>query len=159
MGSRLIRNLVAAVSLTILGAAPAIADCFDNRATIIGDFGSAAFTVTVADDNDSRAQGLMHVPHMPTMSGMLFVYPKPQRATFWMRNTLIGLDMLFVDSSGAILAIHENAIPLDETVIDGGDNVFAVLEVNAGMVDRLGVKTGDILQHPAFGADAIASCD
>jgi len=139
-------------------AVQASAGCSPDRVTVAGDWGRANFTVTLADDDASRAQGLMNVPQMATLAGMLFVYPEPQRATFWMRNTLIGLDMIFIGPDGAIRYIHENAVPLDETVIDGGQGVLAVLEVNAGMVARLGIKTGDIVQHPAFGADAIASC-
>jgi hypothetical protein len=76
-----------------------------------------------------------------------------------MRNTLIGLDMIFVGPDGAILSIHENAVPLDETVINGGDGVQYVLGVNAGMVARLGINIGDSLQHPAFGAGAIVPCN
>ncbi|MCO4846494.1 MAG: DUF192 domain-containing protein [Yoonia sp.] len=140
-------------------AGHANASCADDRVTVTGDWGHANFAVTVADDNAERSQGLMNLPEMATMSGMLFVYPRPQQATFWMRNTLIGLDMIFAGPDGTILSIHENAIPLDETVINSGGGVQYVLEVNAGMVARLGVKTGDILQHPAIGADAIAPCD
>lgn len=140
-------------------AGQAMAACADDRVTVIGDFGRASFTVTLADDPEERAVGLMNVPEMPTMAGMFFVYDAPQRATFWMRNTLIGLDMLFAGPDGTILSIHENAVPMDETVIDGGQGVLTVLEINAGMVGRLGIKTGDILQHPALGADAIASCE
>lgn len=125
----------------------------------MGDFGRATFRVDVADDNAERSQGLMHVSEMATMSGMLFIYDRPQRATFWMRNTLIGLDMLFAGPDGTILSLHENAVPLDETVIDGGQGIQYVLEINAGMAARLGIKTGDILQHPAFGDQAIASCE
>lgn len=133
--------------------------CADDRVTVMGAFGQARFSVEVADDNQERAQGLMNVDHMATMSGMLFVYEEPQHATFWMRNTLIGLDMLFASPDGTILAIHENAIPLDETVIDGGEGVKYVLEINGGLSARLGIKTGDVLQHPSLGADAISPCE
>ena len=140
-------------------AGHANASCADDRVTVTGDWGRANFAVAVAHDAAERSQGLMNVPEMATMSGMLFVYPNAQRATFWMRNTLIGLDMIFVGPDGAILSIHENAVPLDETVINGGDGVKYVLEVNAGMVARLGINIGDSLQHPAFGAGAIVPCD
>ena len=140
-------------------AGHANASCADDRVTVTGDWGRANFAVAVADDAAERSQGLMNVPEMATMSGMLFVYPHAQRATFWMRNTLIGLDMIFAGPDGAILSIHENAVPLDETVINGGDGVKYVLEVNAGMVARLGINIGDSLQHPAFGVGAIVPCD
>jgi len=150
---------------SLLGAALAVTStaaaalCSEDRVTVIGDFGHAPFTVTVADDDQERARGLMDVAEMPTMSGMLFVYDAPQHAMFWMRNTLIGLDMVFAGPDGTILAIHENAVPMDETVIDGGQGVQFVLEVNAGLTRRLGIKTGDILQHPSLGAGAISPCE
>ena len=162
-------------------AGHANASCADDRVTVIGDWGRANFAVVVVDDPAERSQGLMNVPEMATMSGMFFVYLNVQRVTFWMRNTLIpldmifaradgtvqtvhpktliGLDMIFVGPDGAILSIHENAVPLDETVINGGDGVQYVLEVNAGMVARLGINIGDSLQHPAFGEGAIVPCD
>ena len=140
-------------------AGHANASCADGRVTVIGDWGRANFAVAVADDPAERSQGLMNVPEMATMSGMFFVYLNVQRVTFWMRNTLIGLDMIFAGPDGAILSIHENAVPLDETVINGGDGVQYVLEVNAGMVARLGINIGDSLQHPAFGAGAIVPCN
>lgn len=145
--------------LLALSASAAAALCSEDRVTVIGGFGQAPFTVTVADDNAERNKGLMDVAQMPTMTGMLFVYEDPQHATFWMKNTLIPLDMIFAGADGTILAIHENAIPMDETVIDGGQGVKFVLEVNGGMTKRLGVKTGDVLQHPSIGADAISPCE
>ena len=66
--------------------------------------------------------------------------------------------MVFVDPSGTVLRIHENAIPHDQTVIDGGDGVLAVLEVNGGMARRIGIRVGDQMQHPAFGSEAIWPC-
>ena len=145
--------------LLALVAQGAAALCSEDRVTVMGDFGQARFAVTVADDNEERARGLMDVAEMPTMTGMLFVYDTPQHATFWMRNTLIGLDMLFVGPDGTILNIHENAIPMDETVIDGGFGVRYVLEINGGMAHRLNIKVGDVLQHPAIKEGAISPCE
>lgn len=125
--------------------------CTFDAVTVNGAFGTARFAVDVADDPAERSQGLMFVENMPTMSGMLFVYPAPQRASFWMRNTLIPLDMLFADPDGVVTRIHENAVPLDETPIDGGDGVRFVLEINGGMADRLGIEPGDTLVHPSIG--------
>jgi len=152
-----VRAGFAAVAMLAL-AAPVAAACADDAVTVIGDFGQARFTVTVADDPDERNKGLMFVESMPTLTGMLFVYDAPQPASFWMRNTLIPLDMLFADDTGTILRIHENAVPLDETPIDGGDGVSAVLEINGGLAARLGIAAGDTLQHPSFGPDAASAC-
>jgi len=95
---------------------------------------------------------------MPTLGGMLFVYDQPRHATFWMRNTLISLDMLFISPAGVVEHIHENAIPGDETVIDGGRGIQAVLEINGGLSERLGIEVGAMIQHPSFGADSVLPC-
>ncbi|WP_375256096.1 DUF192 domain-containing protein [Yoonia sp.] len=142
----------------VLAAQPLWATCAEDKVTIKGDFGQASFTVEIADDNAERAEGLMFVEEMPTFSGMLFVYDRAQPVSFWMKNTLIPLDMLFVAPDGEVLRIHENAIPGDLTPIPGGDGVQMVLEINGGMASRLGISVGDVLQHPSFGPEAIMAC-
>lgn len=152
------RELLAALTAWgAMGAGPSLAltplapSCPTERVTITGDFGEAAFNIDVADDEPTRAQGLMHVPQMPLSSGMLFVYQKPQPLSFWMRNTLIELDMLFVDGFGEIKHIHHRAQPGDETVISPGKiPLIGVLEINGGLAKRLGIQEGDVLRHPAF---------
>ena len=136
----------------------ASAQCADDRLTVKGDFGQARFNVWVADTAAERAQGLMNVPEMPTMQGMLFAYDAEQPVAFWMQNTLIPLDMLFADETGTILHIHENAIPMDRTPIHGGDDVKFVLEINGGLSARLGIAAGDAFQHPKIGNLAVFSC-
>ena len=152
---RLIQTLAAVACAT---SGMAHAQCADDVATVRGGFGQANFKIDVADEPDERAQGLMFVESMPTLGGMLFVYERPQRAIFWMRNTLISLDMLFTDETGVITRIHPDAIPGDEITIDGGDNVSAVLEINGGLAARLGIAEGDTIQHPSFGAEAADPC-
>lgn len=88
---------------------------------------------------------------MASASGMLFVFDVPKQAQFWMKNTLIPLDMLFADEQGLITRIHENAVPQDLSVIDGGVGVKFVLEINGGLAGRMGVQTGDLLRHPLIG--------
>ncbi len=151
-------RLPACVCVLSLLAQPLLADCADDRLTVAGDFGQATFTVEIADDVQERAQGLMFVEDMPMLSGMLFVYERPQSVSFWMKNTLIPLDMLFVSPEGEILNIHENAVPGDLTPIPGGSGVQMVLEINGGLSSRLGIAPGDVMQHPSFGADAILPC-
>lgn len=150
---------VASALALVVFATSAHASCILGKATVIGEWGQARFDVALADEPEERSRGLMFVEHLGTLKGMLFVYDEPQHATFWMRNTLIPLDMLFISSAGEILNIHENAIPLDETVIDGGDGIQFVLEVNGGMSRRLGIEVGDVLQHPSIGENAIAPCE
>lgn len=136
----------------LLGAGPVLA-CEEGAVLVSGDWGKARFAVDVADDAAERSQGLMFVEQMPTMAGMLFVYDQPQRASFWMQNTLIPLDMIFAAPDGTVTRVHENAVPLDRTSIDGGEGVQFVLEINGGMAARLGIGEGDRLQHPAIGCD------
>lgn len=132
--------------------------CAPDVVELRGPWGQARFAVEVADDPRERAQGLMFRENMALGRGMLFLYEKPHNATFWMRNTLIPLDMIFLDTQGRVTRIHENAKPLDETVIDGGDGVIAVLELNGGLSARLGLSEGSQLRHPFFGADALWPC-
>jgi len=131
--------------------------CAVDRVTLYGDWGQAAFAIAVADEPQERSQGLMFVEEMPMMSGMLFVYEAPQRVSFWMRNTLIPLDMIFADATGLVQHVHENAVPLDETGIPGGENIQFVLEINGGMAGRLGIGPGDVMQHPSIVA-AVRPC-
>jgi len=151
-------RLSAVVCGVLSFAQPLWAVCADDRLTVAGDFGQATFAVDIADDPEERAQGLMFVEDMPTLTGMLFVYDRPQRVSFWMKNTLIPLDLLFASPEGEILRIHENAIPGDLTPIPGGEGVQMVLEINGGLAARLGIAQGDVMQHPSFGEDAILPC-
>ena len=123
-----------------------------------GPFGQARFNVEVADDGEERARGLMFREEMARSSGMLFIYPAPQRASFWMKNTLIPLDMIFTDEAGRVMRVHSNAIPGDLTPIDGGEGVVAVLEINGGLAARMGIAPGAELRHPAFGDAAEWTC-
>lgn len=137
------------IGLVFAGSA-GFAACSEDIVSLRDEGVSAQFTVDVADDNEERARGLMFVEDMPRMSGMLFVYDRPQRVSFWMRNTLIPLDMVFIDQTGVVRDIHVNAQPLDETPIFGGEDIQFVLEVNGGMSDLLGLKPGAEVRHPAI---------
>lgn len=133
-----------------------IANCAVDQVLVQSGKNSASFAIEIADTNTERNKGLMFREVMPKFSGMLFVYKFPQPVSFWMRNTLIPLDMLFVDETGVVIKIHDNAVPLDETPIFGGRDVFAVLELNGGLAQSLGLKNGAILQHPAFDPEIAA---
>lgn len=152
-------GVVLAIGLVLAGAAQASA-CRPDQVQLRGAGGTAAFTVEIADTDASRAQGLMHRASMPRFSGMLFVFDRPQRAVFWMENTLIPLDMLFLDDQGVVQRIHENAVPLDRTPIDGGPGIRYVLEINGGMARRLRLEPGTQLRHPAIPVETAAwPCD
>lgn len=157
MGSRTYSFLTLIFAALLSGPLSA-QSCRDDAIWLRGDWGSVRLRVEVADDAEERAQGLMFVEQMPPGAGMLFVYETERPTAFWMKNTLIPLDMIFADRRGMITRIHENAVPLDRTGIFGGEEVFAVLEINGGLSDSIGFKVGDVLQHPAFGSDALMPC-
>lgn len=143
----------------VLIAGPALAECADNKVDLRGDWGSARFSVEIADEPAEQALGLMNRPSMAAGAGMLFVYQKPVPAVFWMKNTLIPLDMIFMDETGTVTRVHSNARPLDLTPIEGGPGVKFVLEINGGLAERLGIAAGTELRHPSVGVKAAWSCD
>ncbi len=146
---------LALVLLFVLGAGAAMAQqvCRDDAVHLRGDWGSARFSIEIADDDAERARGLMHRESMARSAGMLFVYDRPQPLSFWMRNTLIPLDMIFIDARGEVKHIHHQAIPLDETPIFGGDNLTTVLEINGGLARAMGITVGSEVRHPSFGQE------
>lgn len=138
--------------------AGAQAGCAQGRVLVGSQGQTHAFTIELADTEAARAKGLMMRPYLPSAAGMLFAYPAPQRAQFWMANTLIPLDMIFAAPDGTILGVHANAIPQDRTTIDGGPGVQYVLEINGGLAARLGIVAGGRLHHPIIaGSDCAAN--
>jgi len=146
-------RLGAVVPLALLLLAPpaasAAATCSPDVAEIRWPGGAARFAVEVADDAGERARGLMHRDSLPRGAGMLFVYEHPQPVAFWMKNTLIPLDMIFIGADGRVGAVHAMAVPGDETSIPGPDDTLMVLEINGGLARRLGLGAGAELRHPA----------
>src|SRR5271165_6892333 len=119
--------------------------------TIVSATGPHRFTVEVAETPAQMEQGLMFRRAMDPDAGMLFDYKTPTMATMWMRNTLIPLDMLFVDAQGRIVNIHQRAVPQSLDVIAAAAPVRAVIELNGGTAARLGIAPGDQVQYPIFG--------
>ena len=155
------RGLLAAfvtLMMAMLGlwASAAQAACAEGHVDLRGDWGQARFSVEIADTDATRAQGLMHRDTLPRSAGMLFVYDAPTSPAFWMKNTLIPLDMLFVDPSGVVRHIHHEAIPHDTTPIPGGGNVLMVLEINGGLSRRLGIAEGSEMRHPRLAQEQAA---
>jgi uncharacterized membrane protein (UPF0127 family) len=108
------------------------------------------FSVEVADTDATREKGLMYRKSLPEGSGMLFDFHQEQDVGFWMQNTYIPLDMLFIRADGRILRIAENTEPLSTRVIRSGGPVRAVLEVIGGTARKLGIAPGDRVAHPIF---------
>jgi len=109
------------------------------------------FDIEVARTAQQRARGLMFREELAPDAGMLFINPGDQEIRMWMKNTLIPLDMLFVGADGRILKIVENTVPLSEDIITSGVAARAVIEVNGGTSERLGIEPGDRVRHPVFG--------
>ncbi|MDD3020602.1 MAG: DUF192 domain-containing protein [Alphaproteobacteria bacterium] len=108
--------------------------------TITNDAGNQiSLDVEIADNSSSRARGLMFRRTMPETSGMLFIFPDMRQPSFWMKNTLIPLDMLFLDEKGQVVDIHNMAIPQDLTTITSSQPAKAVLEINSGMAKKWGI--------------------
>jgi len=103
--------------------------------------------VEVVTGIEEQKQGLMHRSQMEENNGMLFVYPNQSRLSFWMKNTLIPLDIIFIDSKGVIDTIYRKTTPHSETSLPARRNVQFVLEVNGGFSDRFGIKEGDLIEY------------
>ncbi|MEM7172895.1 MAG: DUF192 domain-containing protein [Pseudomonadota bacterium] len=110
------------------------------------------FDVELAITGQQHAQGLMFRKRMAGDAGMLFIYPNLSERSMWMKNTLIPLDMLFMNGEGQILHIAERTVPGSLKVVSSRYPVRAVLELNGGTVARLGLAVGDYVEHGAFAA-------
>lgn len=112
--------------------------------------GVHAFSVELADTEPEREKGLMYRKELPEGHGMLFDFHREQEVGFWMQNTYISLDMIFIRGDGRILRIAENTQPLSTAIIPSGGAVRAVLEVIAGTARKYGIKPGDRVASPIF---------
>jgi uncharacterized membrane protein (UPF0127 family) len=101
------------------------------------------FTVEVARTPDEQTRGLMERQSLAPDRGMVFPYEPPQAVAFWMKNTFIPLDIIFIAPGGRILRIEENTVPLSLDPVGSGDAVEAVLELAGGRSAELGVSPGD----------------
>lgn len=104
-----------------------------------------------ADTLETRAQGLMFVKQMRPDQAMIFVYEPGQRVGMWMKNTLIPLDMLFVDDGGCVVKVHERARPGDLGTIEADVPVVLVVELAGGTAATLGLARGDRVVRPEAG--------
>ncbi len=154
-------------ALPQLAAAQPVAGCRADIVQVLApDSAPIRIAVEVADTPSARALGLMHRESLPPLTGMLFVYEHPQPVAFWMRNTLIPLDMLFIDDRGVIRHVHPGAVPHDETPIPGATpddadpDRLLVLEIAGGEAEALGLREGMAVAHPALpAARALHPCD
>ncbi|MCB9993705.1 MAG: DUF192 domain-containing protein [Hyphomicrobiaceae bacterium] len=119
----------------------------DESLTINTAKGSFHFTVEIADTPAEQAQGLMFRQELASDHGMLFDFHQERETSFWMRNTFIPLDMLFIAADGTIRSIHANARPQDDTPIPSGSPVRFVLEIPGGRAAEIDAMPGDKVSH------------
>ncbi|MBB6004153.1 DUF192 domain-containing protein [Arcicella rosea] len=103
-------------------------------------------TIEIADNDKETEQGLMFRRSMPDSCGMLFIMPNNEPQSFWMKNTFIPLDIMFLDEQKKIVTIQANRIPFSEEAVPSYENAKYVLEVNAGYCKRKGIEKGDLLK-------------
>ncbi len=99
--------------------------------------------IEIADNNDQRAMGLMFRTEMKEDQGMLFIFPYETEQSFWMKNTVLSLDIIFVNANFEIVKIHHNTTPFSELSYPSEKPAQYVVEVNAGYSNKLGLKEGD----------------
>ncbi len=112
--------------------------------------GRQRFQVEIAATRAQQERGLMFRKSLAPDHGMLFTYAKPQRVAYWMKNTLIPLDIIYIAPNGRILSIARNARPHDETPLASGGLVLGVLELAGGRAAQLGILPGDRVLHRIF---------
>jgi uncharacterized membrane protein (UPF0127 family) len=114
--------------------------------------GSHRFNIEVTTNEVEREHGLMFRRSLPPDSGMLFVYESPRPVAMWMKNTPIPLDMVFIDAFGRVHRIETRTEPFSTAPISSEGEVLAILELNAGTADAIGLKAGDKVVFPGLGA-------
>lgn len=132
----------------VLTAAEAVAQCAVDRVDFrTSDGGVATFTAEVVDTDETRARGLMFREAMPADHGMLFVYPEARQVSFWMRNTPLPLDIIFINRRGVVCRIAQGE-PFSEAHIPSGCDAQTIFEANAGAAEAAGVTVGSPARHP-----------
>lgn len=141
-----------ALLIGLLSAGPALAASGPVRERVVIETVSGAvhaFQAEIADDPAERAQGLMFRRSMAADHGMLFDFKVSAEVGFWMENTYLPLDILFIRANGRIARISRG-VPLSREVVPSGEPVLAVLELNAGTAARLRIQPGDLVRHRLF---------
>jgi len=157
--SRLVGAIAAAAIVLHFSALPFVsatlaqsAEAVREEVVVATDSGEHRFNVEIADDPRERSLGLMFRRQMADDEGMLFDFGAEEPASFWMRNTYIALDMLFIKADGTIESIGERTTPLSEKSVQSRGPVRYVLEINGGLSDTLGIEPGDKVTGPAMEA-------
>ena len=151
------RRLVFAAPLMLAAVAvrgqPADVQFKRSSLTIVAGGRELKFEVDLATNDAERSHGLMFRKQLGAYEGMLFDFYQEMPVSFWMKNTLIPLDMVFIAADGTVKHVHANAVPMSTDAIPSLYPVRAVLEINGGSARLLGIKPGDKVKHPIFGND------
>lgn len=146
--------IVCAASAQIVSEPPPapLADLPRSEVQVDTAGGRHVFQVWVADDDRSRQQGLMFIKELPADQGMLFLFKQPELRSFWMKNTYVSLDVVFIAPDGVVTNIAHSTQPLSLAPIESVAPVTSVLELAAGTAARVGLVAGDRVQSPALAA-------
>ncbi len=143
-------SVLSFLTLPLSGAVGRLAAAELQPLEIASKGGVHVFAVEMATTPEEQAKGLMFRRALPEGQGMLFDFHQEQPTSFWMKNTYISLDMIFIRADGRILRIAENTVPLSEALVSSGGPVRAVLEVIAGTTKKQGIAPGDRVAHSIF---------
>lgn len=143
-------SLLFALTLAPLGLAERLTAAELEPLEISSKNGVHVFAVEMAVTPEQQAKGLMFRRELPEGRGMLFDFGQEQPTSFWMKNTYIPLDMIFIRGDGRIAKIAENTVPLSEALISSGGPVRAVLEVIGSTAKKFGIAPGDRVAHAIF---------
>ncbi len=143
-------GVLAIALLIVAGVSPPAGASGLEPLQIVTAGGLHEFQVEIAADDASRERGLMNRRYMPADRGMLFEFEREAPVSFWMKNTYIPLDMIFISRAGVVTNVVADAEPLSERVIPSGPPCAAVLELNGGTAAAIGVKAGDRIRHTFF---------
>ena len=149
-GARLGLLLLVSLILGAGAARPGEARLRSENLDVVTHQGVRHFTVEIADTDETRERGLMFRKHLAGNKGMLFDFKTPQPVAFWMKNTLIPLDLLFIARDGHVISIARQATPMSETPIPSGGDVLAVLEIRGGRAAEIGARPGDRVRERIF---------
>ncbi|MFC7290734.1 DUF192 domain-containing protein [Hirschia litorea] len=148
-------STLAVLSVVAMGHPAALAQDggvkFETGSLVIKtDDSQLTFNIEIADSAEETTQGLMFRETLAEDAGMLFDFGVPREPNMWMKNTLIPLDILFLDDEGVIVAIARNARPHSQRRISPGMIVKGVLELNGGVAAKMDIQPGDVVQHAIF---------
>lgn len=148
---RSIGRVAAAICAIFLCASTAAQEVHRERLIVEAERGDRVFFVEIADSPGERVIGLSGRAELQEEHGMLFLFDAPEVATFWMRDTHVALDIIFIEEGGRVLNIAHRTVPRTDTILPSAGPVVAVLEIRGGLAQRHGIGPGTRILHPALG--------